>query len=88
MRKVTGCVIPQTPHIALLKNRVEWIPKHTQALLFYMLLGAKMTIAHAWKQPTISVSAAKRKMSWIMTQEKLVGVLQDKRETFEHIWKP
>lgn len=86
--KVTGCAIPQNPQIALLNGRVENTPKYIQFLLFYMLLSAKITIARARKQSLVSLVAAKCKISWIMMQQKLVSVLQDKIKKSELIWEP
>lgn len=53
-----------------------------------MLFGAKITIASAWKKPSVSLWEVKNKISWIMSQEKIVAKLQDKVQLFESTWKP
>lgn len=53
-----------------------------------MFLGAKITLARAWKKTKVSLSEAKLKISWIMTQEKLVATLQNKVRRFKTIWEP
>ncbi|XP_073467157.1 coagulation factor XIII B chain-like [Aquarana catesbeiana] len=37
--------------------------------------GTKLSIAKAWKLPKVSIQTAKQKISWIMSQEKLVSSL-------------
>lgn len=81
-------MISLDPTIALLNWKILMIAKHLQALTFYILLGVKIMLARAWKPPTISFRAAKRKISWIMLQEHLVAKLQDKFGKFEAIWEP
>lgn len=44
-----GPISPIVPHIALLNSPIPKKPKHMQKLIFFMLLGAKITIAKAWK---------------------------------------
>lgn len=64
--KVTGINVPQDPTYILLNRRVHNMPKSTQQLIFFMCLGAKITLA---KSPTVSIMAAKQKILWIMSQE-------------------
>lgn len=47
VRKVTRVAVPQDSTIALLNHRVDKTPKHTQTPLFFMFLGAKITLAVA-----------------------------------------
>ena len=88
LRKVTGFPVVKSPQIALLGVRIPQAPKITQKLIDFMLLGAKTTLAGAWKQPTVSVSAAKRKISWIMNQEKMISSILNTTNLFEAIWEP
>lgn len=40
-----------SPQISLLNQQVDTIPKYSQALIFFILLGAKITVVNAWKCP-------------------------------------
>lgn len=85
IRKITDLSIPKSPQIALLNGHIPNIPKHSGKLIYFMLTGARIVIARAWKQPSVSLSAAKRKIFWIMSQEKLVSSLS---KSFEVTWEP
>lgn len=65
-RRVTGQLVPQTPQIALLNTPVPGLPKYLQLLIFFILLGAKMTLVKIWKQSTVSLAQAKKRVTWIM----------------------
>lgn len=56
--------MPQSPHLALLNYLFEFAPKNTQRLIFLILMGAELTIAKAWKHPSVSFLIAERKISW------------------------
>lgn len=86
--KVPSIPVQKSPHIALLNSSVESAHKNMQRLIFFILLGTKLTIAKSWKKPTVSVRLAKRKISWIMVQEKITSVLLNSTEKFEAIWEP
>lgn len=88
IRKVIGYPIPQTPQFVLLNRWAEKTPRHVQTLLFYILLRAKITLTCTCKQPRVSFLAAKRKISWIMMQEKLVSIFQDRVRRFKLVWEP
>lgn len=88
IRRITNIPLQQLPEYALLGHRVPKAPKHTQALIGYIFLGAKITIAKYWKKPSVPLHAAKSKISWIMTQEKLYSTMDDSGEKFEKIWEP
>lgn len=62
IRKVTGYPIQQSPHLALLNFLDISALKNTQCLIFFILTGAKLTIAKAWKAPSVSFNMAKRKI--------------------------
>lgn len=49
LRKITRAAISKDPIMALLNHKVTKIPKHMQALVFSILLGAKITLEGAWK---------------------------------------
>lgn len=78
----------KSPHIALLNFPVESVTKSMQHLIIFILLGAKLTIAMSCKKPAASVLMAKRKLAWIMAQEKIVSMLFNSTCKFEAIWPP
>lgn len=88
IRRVTGIPVTKSPQIALLNVHAPKTPKYTQKLISFMLLGAKITIAKAWKQTKVSLTAAKRKISWIMSQEKMVSSIMNTHKPFEATWEP
>lgn len=73
----------QDPTIALLNHKVDETPKHIQSLIFYVLLGAKITISMAWKKTKPSLVETKQNISWIMSQEKIMTKLKAKVCRFE-----
>ena len=83
-----GTVISPQPNVALLNQCIPGLPKLSQSLAFFILLGAKMTIAKAWKKPSVSFLAFKRKVSWIMSQEQIVAKCADQSEKFRSVWEP
>ena len=88
IRKVTGVPVVKSPHIALLGYDIPRVSKSIQKLIAFMLIGAKTTLAAAWKQPRVSFLVAKGKISWIMTQEKMVSSISNTSDIFEAIWEP
>lgn len=80
--------IAPDPTIALLNHTILNLPKSSQKLAFFILLGAKITLAKAWKRRTVSFQCCKRKVTWIMSQEKIVAKLLDTVEKFNIIWEP
>lgn len=86
--KVTALTVPRSPLTALLNHQIPGAPKYKHKLIFFILLGAKLTLAKAWKLPKVSVIAAKRKISWIMAQEKMVSSMLDTSVRFEKTWEP
>lgn len=86
--KVTGLLVPKSPTTALLNIHIPTITKYSQKRIFLICLGSKLSIAKAWKCPKVSIQAAKRKMSWIMSQEKLASSLLDSSEQFQETWDP
>ena len=88
IRKVTGVPVAQSPHVALLNFAPAEASKSQKRLIHFMLLGAKLTIAKAWKSSTVSFTLLKRKISWIMTQEKLASSLLNTSQKFEITWEP
>lgn len=86
--KVTKCMAPRSPSVALLNAHIPQSPKPKQKLIHFFLLGAKLTMARAWKQPKISIKVAKLNISWIMSQEKIASILVDAAQKFEIIWEP
>lgn len=55
--------------------------------MFFILLAPKITIAVAWKRPSVSLQWVKHK-SCIMFHEKVVCIINDKQCQFEQIWEP
>lgn len=47
-----------------------------------------MTLAKSWKQSTVSLAQAKKKITWIMVHENIVSILKDAVHNFEQIWVP
>lgn len=86
--KVTGHRLQNSPGIALLNWPIPKISKSTQKLIQFIFLGTKLSIAKAWKQGRVAWRAIKNKISWIMTQEKLISVLLDRVQQFEKTWEP
>lgn len=88
LRKVTGLPIQKSSHLALLNFSVPETPKLVRRLIMFILIGTKLNIARAWKQPYGSFILVKRKISWIMAQGKTVSTLLDTTNKFEAIWEP
>ena len=63
--------------IAIINKPVENIPPHTQTLIYFMFLAAKIAIATALKCPVIDMALMKRKLTWIMLNKKVVSISQD-----------
>lgn len=88
--KVTGLSLKKMHKVALLNRKSVGCSKPIQKLIHFILLGAKLTVAWAYKQPTVSFAAAKHKVSWIMIQEKSASLLLDTSDKFEAVlesWK-
>ena len=66
------------PSVALLNQYIPNLPKSSQTLSLFILLGAKMSIAKAWKKPRVPFQGFRRKVSWIMMQEQIVDKLHAK----------
>lgn len=77
--------ITENASIALLNKPVENVPRHTQTLIYFMLLAA---IAIARKSSVIDIALMKWKLTWVMLNEKVVSVLGDEQPTFDEIWSP
>lgn len=60
--KVTALTVPKSPLTALLNHQIPGAPKYTHKLIFFILLGAKLTLAKAWKLPKVSIIVAKQKI--------------------------
>lgn len=88
IRKITDTPIPKSPQIALLNGNIPKISKTTAKLIAFILTGAKISIAKAWKQPGVSLASARRKISWIMSQENLVSTIADSNKAFLAVWEP
>lgn len=88
IRKTIGFAIKQDPTIALLNCLIPKTSKPNQTLIWFILLGAKMTITRSWKSPTVSFRLAKQKITWIMMQEKISNTILDTLDKFKIIWEP
>lgn len=88
LRKLTGVPIPKSPLIALLNERVAEVSKVNQKLILFVLVGARISVAWAWKQPWISIPLTIKNISCIMAQEKAVSFLQNTSHKFEAVWGP
>lgn len=60
--RLAGCQIPRTTMVSL-NAQIPKISTPTRRLILFILLGAKFSVAKAWKQPKISKLVAKRKIS-------------------------
>lgn len=87
IRKVTGKTVPQNPIIALLNQKIPKLPKSDQIPIHFILIGAKLTIARAWKSPKVSFYLTKYKVSWIMYKEKISNIILDKIEKCKWTWE-
>lgn len=67
--------IVKDPRVSLLNQPVAGVPRHTQTLIYFMFLMAKIAIETAWKKKVVDLASMKRKLTWIMTYEKLVSIL-------------
>ena len=88
IRRVTGCNLHQSPTIALLNGMLPLTSKVTRKLILYIMTGARITLAAAWKKTNVSILYMKRKVTWIMEQEKRVCSMLDKSTLFYEIWEP
>lgn len=88
IRKITELPMQKSPHLALLNFPCPKTPKLVQRLIIFIFIGTKLTIARAWKRPTVSFLLVKRKKSWIMTQEKTVSILLDTTTKHDAVWDP
>lgn len=86
--KVTGLRIPRSPMVALLNHHIPKVPSRSQKLIKFILIGAKISIARSWKHNNVSLRQIKNKVTWIMTQEKMVSKIFDSVAQFENIWTP
>lgn len=62
------------------------VPRHTQTLIYFIFLAAKITIATSWKSPVIDIAFMKHKLTWIMLNEKILSSLREKQFLFIEIW--
>ena len=79
---------PRSPSTALLNQLISKASKPSRKLIFFIFLGAKITLARAWKRPKVSIIAAKQKILWIMSQEKMVSSILDNFARFREIKDP
>lgn len=87
VRKVTGLQVPKSPPHGRINFPVKKASKSERHLIHLIFLGAKLIIARALKQPPVSCTMAKKKILWIMAQEKRVSILQDTVQMFEATWE-
>lgn len=80
--------IVKNPRVALLNEPVSDISKHTQTLIYFMFLAPKISIATTWKNSVVDLAVMKRKLTWIMFNEKLVSILKDRSSRFDCVWNP
>lgn len=64
--------------MGLLNEPIADIPKHTQTLILFIFLAAKIMIAKAWKSPVGQLAGNKNKLSWIKIHKKLASIILDK----------
>lgn len=88
IRKITGTEIAQDPFVAILGILPSGIPKHIKSLINFFLIATKLTIAKAWKRPSVSWNGVKQKINWIMVREKISHNIDNSTKKFELIWEP
>ncbi|OCT91637.1 hypothetical protein XELAEV_18014697mg [Xenopus laevis] len=81
-------VIPKRPVTALLGKQPEVLSKIQFQLFTAIMTAAKKTIAGAWRTKQLSIDITKRKIDWIMSQEKLTSILLDSHGKFVLAWTP
>lgn len=80
--------IERDTRIVLLNMPVDNIPRHTQILIYFIFLVAKIANTTAWKSPAVNLALLKLKLTWTMLNKKIVSVLWDKQALFDKVWKP
>lgn len=88
VRKVTEIQVTKSPHIALLNVPIEKASTIKKWLIHFIFLEAKLTFARAWKRPFVSFAMTKKKILWIMAQEKMISILQDTEPWADYIHIP
>ena len=73
---------------ALLGDRVVEASKAQRRLLMFIFISAKITIARNWRAASLPLEQLKRKLSWLMLNERLTALIQDKLEIFHKVWDP
>lgn len=86
--KIMGQSLPKTPELALLNSKTFGCSKSLWKRIYFILLGAKIMIACALKQHSVSFAAAKQKILWIMIQEKTANLILDTSDKFDVVWEP
>lgn len=87
IQKVIDLQILRTPANALLNANLPKTSKYNRKWIHFILLG-QVYYSQTWKKPRVSFAAAKHKISWIMSQAKLTGILLNTTAQFEATWEP
>lgn len=88
LRKLMGLPIAQQPHLTLLNDLPPGWPRPMKHLVYFNLLASKITIAGAWKTPSVSFRQLKHKISWITIYEMVASIVNDWYSMFEWTWEP
>uniref|UniRef100_A0A6I8Q4E7 Reverse transcriptase domain-containing protein n=1 Tax=Xenopus tropicalis TaxID=8364 RepID=A0A6I8Q4E7_XENTR len=72
----------KSPEQALIGTKIPNINKHSRTLITQIFIAAKLTIAKSWKSPLLPIQQLKHKINWILVNEKLTSILNDKQKQF------
>lgn len=85
---LTGTNLQKTQQQALLGKLVQEVPGHTRQLIAFVSIAERKAIARSWESPTVQFDLFKVKNSWILINENLSAILNDKMKRFEKTWDP
>lgn len=85
---LTQVNLVKSPKQALLGGRVERVSKPQRRLITFIFISAKIIIAKSWKTAALPFAQLKHKLSWIMLNERMTAILQDKMQMYKKVWDP
>ena len=85
---LTQVNLVKSPLHALLGRPVEGTTKHLRKLIAFIFVAARITIAKSWRSPTVPFCLLKSKLSWIMVNERMSAILNDRVAVFDKVWDP
>ena len=85
---LTRINLPKSAKQALLGSGGVEAPKSGRRLLTFIFISAKITIARNWRSAALPFEQLKGKLSWLMLNERLSALTQDKMKFFHQVWDP